>query len=351
MKSLIVLLLALHGCAALEKDNEPKSPTPPLNEAVKARVEAYRPLIRAQLDGHGLVRQGGSIGDSALFSCLARVAGAADFDPAILLRATGQPVRHPDIAPGPPNAEGKRGTPVSRDMVSGILWCFLDLQREGQAAEALALVTKMIDFGKAHRLKFGTEVGWLFCTEEDRAAYAIKDDDWFGKCWMTPSIIKDTYRVAKLVGYQCDETCQAYMALGANVPANSTGFQRHLAVINTVRNGLVEGAINDNSLRLVLQKAAEEQPRNGLYVAAAALFGDGDQTAAWAALDDTKLFPPDALPTGANYCTEYLFQRDDDSGSGRDEPDWLPCKVPGPDSDGRGIEVVFAGALSLGEIR
>ena len=40
------------------------------------------------------------------------------------------------------------------------------------------------------------------------------------------------------------------------VPSDGEGFERHLAVLTTIRNGLVEGGINDNSLKIVLENAA-----------------------------------------------------------------------------------------------
>lgn len=332
------------GCASLKKDNEPKDPpSSPKGDEARATLAVYRPLIAAHADAHGLAVMGGSIGDSALFSCLGYVAGALTFDPAILFTADGKPIRHPDIAP---NADGK-GTPISRDMVDGILWCLHSLVRT-DLPHAQDLLGRMIAFGKGHVETFGTEVGWLFCTAEDRAAYHIDDADWLGKCWMTPGVVKDVYRIAKEAGLACDADCQRYMVIGPNVPSNETGFRRHLAVIGTVRNGLVDGAINDNSLKIVLQKAAEQEPRNGLYQGAWHLFGDGDQAAALAALGDTTLFPAAALPTKANYCTEYLFQRDPDGGN----PDWLPCPQgdDAPDN-GRGIDFAFAAALVLGEVK
>lgn len=364
--ALVFLMFMVAGCAALDKDNEVHEPTA-IEAGVKAKLDLYRPLVAAQADAHGLMVMGGSIGDSALFSCLARVGGAASFDPAVLFKG-GKPVRHPNIKPNEvPNAKGKHGTPISKDMVSGVLWCLYDLHRKGDTAHAKELVEGMISFGKDHKATFGNglqldgkllftestavtaiEIGWMFCSDEDRANYKIDNEDWYGRCFMPPAVIKDIYRIAKLVGADCDATCKEYMALGTNIPNDGEGFQRHLAVIGTTRNGFVEGAINDNSLKIVLQKAKDAEKRNALYHAAYNTFVGGDQTDAYAALSDESLFPKDKLPTGANYCTEYLFQRDEVV-NGVPNDDWLPC----PDettSDGRGIEFVFAASLALGEV-
>lgn len=335
-KAIVLVLIFVIGCKALDKDNKPKEPNE-IKVEVKSKLDVYRPLVTAQLDEHGLVTMGGSVGDSALFSCLARSAGAASFDPAILF-VNGKPIRHPNIAPGISR------TPVSKDMVSGILWCLYDLHKKGNTDHAKELVRAMIDFGKAHKLTIGTELGWMFCTDEDRVAYSIKDEDWFGRCFMPPATIKDIYRVAKLVGVECDQTCQEYTILGPNIPADKIGFERHLAVTGTVRNGLVEGAINDNSLKIVLKNAAEAQPRNALYLAAYHTFLDGYQADSYAALMDESLFPADRLPTSANYCSDYLFQRDED------QKDWVPCGDGSKGPDGRGVDFIFAAALALGEL-
>ncbi len=351
MRLTLALAAGLTGCQELKKDNEPKSPDE-LSVEVSEQLAVYRPLIRGQADSYGLMVMDGSIGDSALFSCLAYAAGAAEFDPAVLFTEEGRPLRHPDIydnapSPGEPDYEEGKFTTISKDMVNGILTCLHTLGKKDKA-KARALVEKMIAYGRSHKEKDL----WKFCTDEDRAKYNISDERWYGRCIMTPAVPKDTYRVAISLGWHCDTDCQITMNTGTNIPSNGEGFERHLAVLTTMRNGFVEGAINDNSLRIVLENAAKAQPRNGLYLAAYHTFGDGDQLAAYMALRDEALFPRDALPTAANYCTSYLFQRDDDSQSGKEEPDWLPCKSDHPAGPrGRGIEWVYAACVALGECR
>jgi hypothetical protein len=225
-------------------------------------------------------------------------------------------------------------------MVNGILWCLWDVAHKGDKAHALELVQSMVAFGRAHRDPIA---GWFFCTDEDRAKYSISDEDWIGKCLMPPSTIKDIYRVLKYAGGACDDDCRFWSDVGPNVPTDGTGFQRHLAVLTTTRNGLLDGAINDNSLKQ-LELAALAQPRNALYVAAYHLYGDGAQEAAFDGLLDSALFPASVLPTAANYCAEYLFQRD------QDQSDWQPCP-PAAGAEGRGIEWVFAATLALGVVK
>jgi len=350
MLSYILIGCFLTSCSSLKKDNEPKSPAE-VSAEVKTQLSVYRPLLKAQADKHGLMVMGGSIGDSALFSCLALAAGAAEFNPAVLFTEDGRPLRHPDIydsapSPGEPDYEQGKFTTISKDMVNGLLVC-LHTYGKTHPTEARDLIEKMIRYGRSHKEKDL----WVFCTQEDRVKYNISAERWYGRCVMTPAITKDTYRIATKLGWFCDTDCQIVMATtGTNVPTDNAGFERHLAVLTTTRNGLVDGAINDNSLKIVLENAALSQPRNAFYQASYHLFGDGDQTAAYAALQDESLFPKDALPTSANYATDYLFQRDDDSQSGRDKPDWSPSSDGSEGSEGRGIEWAFAAALALGEI-
>lgn len=346
----LVLAAGLAGCQELKKDNEPKSPDE-LSVEVSEQLAVYRPLIRGQADSYGLMVMDGSIGDSALFSCLAYAAGAAEFDPAVLFTEEGRPLRHPDIydnapSPGEPDYEEGKFTTISKDMVNGVLWCLHTLGKKDKD-KARSLVEKMIAYGRSHKEKNL----WKFCTDQDRVTYNISDERWYGRCLMTPAIVKDTYRVAVSLGWSCDTDCQIVMnTTGTNIPSDNTGFERHLAVLTTVRNGLVEGAINDNSLRIVLENAANAQPRNAMYQAAYHLFGDGDQASTYAALGDESLFPKDRLPTSAQYCSDYIFQRDDDSASSKKEPDWLPCGDGSDGPQGRGIDWAFAAALALGEI-
>lgn len=96
-----------------------------------------------------------------------------------------------------------------------------------------------------------------------------------------------------------------------------TGFEAHLTVLHIFLRGLVYGELSQLELE-ILSSQAERQPRNAFYQAVYHKFLDGDQTAAVAALMDETLFPKESLPTADNYCTPWLWQRDDGE-------DWQPC--------------------------
>lgn len=334
----LLLLIGVIGCSGLKKDNEPQSVVQ-FSDEIATQLSTYRPLLAEQLDRHGLVVLGSSIGDSALMSCMARFGGVTKFDVSLLFTAEGKPLRHPDISPGYADA------PISKDMVNGILWCLYDIGREDKA-KALELVERMISYGKDHRAKLGGDIeffGWMFCDDQDRHDYAISDRDWYGLCYMTPSVIKDIYRVARWVGYECDWDCKLYSFIGVNIPEASEGFPRHLAVLTTLRNGCVEDGLNDKSVDY-LRKAAEDQQQNAVFQAAYHLFTDGQQEPAYAALNSPR-FPKDRLPTRAEYCTHYLWERDFDAG----EPnsDWDGCPNETSPDRGRGNDFAFAAELTL----
>ena len=332
MHRLILALLVVSACGPFKKNTKPK-PTQSESEEVAAQFAIYQPLVSAQADSFGVMRMGGSVGDSALFSCLARVSGALTFDPMVFF-VEGKPVRHPLIEPS------VSATPVSKDMVNGLLWCAYDVGRKGDKVKTLEMTNAMIAFGRAHEDRV---LGWYFCTEQDRTDYKISDQNWLGRCLMVPSVIKDIYRVHKWAGGACDDDCRFWSNVGVGVTTDTTGFERHLMVLTITRNGLVDGAIDGYSLDR-LRTAADQQPRNALYQAAYHLFLDGNQERAFTGLLDESLFPTSRLPTSLEYCTDYLFQRDQDA------KDWVPCGDGSKGADGRGVDWLFAGTVALGKL-
>lgn len=341
----LIAVLAIVACSTLKKDNEPQ-PSFPFSADASAQRDAYRAMLAGHLDEHGMVVMGSSIGDSGIFSCLARYAGVTKFDVSLIFTADGKPIRHPDIATRrDENGHLYADAPTSHDDLVGHLWCLYDLGKEDKP-KALALVEKMIEFGKDHRANLGGILdvpGWLFCTDEDRAVFDIDKRDWVSLCYMSPANVKDIYRVAKWLGADCDITCHLYMELGANLPTDHDGFNRHTAILTTVRNGCIEGGINDLSLDM-LRKAAESQQENALFQAAYHLFKDGDQSPAYAALDSPR-FPRDRLPTKNDRCGLYIWERDQDHGEAGS--DWDACQDEVGSSRGMGVDYAIAATLAL----
>jgi hypothetical protein len=312
----LLFSLTFTTCSIFEKDNKIIDKRNPISAELKAKQKLYSELVKNNLDSYGVVILGHSKGDSLLYSSLARVSGAVDFDPSLFITPEGRPVRHPSIHLNladwentqcnfNPPAGKSSCTSISKDMVTGLLLMLLDYGKEAKA-EALQLITKVINYGRANKSDLG---GWEFCTKEEKVKYKINDEDWLGRCTMSLTIIKDVYLVAEKLGYKCDEQCQVSKILGPSLPVDNEGFERHLTVIVALRNGLVEGGVNDVTLK-ALEKAANSQPRNSLYQAVYQTFASGDFSLAIKGLEDERLFPKDSLPTVDNYCTEYLFARD-----------------------------------------
>ena len=357
-----------------------------MSDKVASKFEVYKAGIQESLDEYGFILMGESVGDSALFSCLAYSAGAIDLNPEDLVSPDGKPVRHPMIWKDPdkwndqfckPRPDKSSCTPISKDMMNGITWCVKTLA-DSDPERAIEMGKKIVDYGRANKK---AEL-WIFCTDEEVSKWNITDEDFAGKCVMTPQVSKDLYRVMIYAGWECDALCKITMTTGTNLPVGRTGFGRHLGVIGTFRNGLVEGALNDLSVSY-LKDARDDVPNNALYQAVYNTFVEGDQSKAYELLLNSAFFPDNKLPTSANYCTDYLYQRDEvrdekftadsdgciqyrdpndlanfieecDLESGKEykrrtyNDDWLPC---GDEfHKGRGVDWLFAAKVALGKV-
>ena len=96
------------------------------------------------------------------------------------------------------------------------------------------------------------------------------------------------------------------------------GFEAHLQMLGIWMKGRIDGSITNNDIKY-LNIYANREPANALYQALAYRYKQKtveDVTKAFI----TERFPSDALPSSANYCTDYLFQRDMKS-----TKDWEPC--------------------------
>lgn len=120
---------------------------------------------------------------------------------------------------------------------------------------------------------------------------------------------------------------------------NTTGYINHLFALYALLDAELAGHMDPTAL-LAIRGLVKSQPRNAIYQAILHKYTDGDQTAAIAVLLDESLFPAHRLPTSADRCEEYLFQRDDGS-------DWKPC------SEGRvhsGTDLLFASWVIVGNL-
>lgn len=119
-----------------------------------------------------------------------------------------------------------------------------------------------------------------------------------------------------------------------------SGYERHLAVLEVLKEGEIYGAISDYSLS-ILREQFKAQPENVLYSAAYSLYASGDMRAP--AREWLAQCPENRLPNNhQDYCTDYKYQRDNGQ-------DWEAC----PDEafkEHPGVDCAFAAWLILHNI-
>ena len=300
-----ILLTALVFCSCsnpFAKDNEPVDPVNNTVEEISKQRSNYIREARSLLDGYGFVSNGGDVGDSALFTCIAYAGGLTKINIRYLFKVMDKglkPIRHPEISPK------DAPTPISKDMFNGIMTCLYIYGLENRD-DAREIAEQVISFGRSNKY-LST---WSFCTDDDKIKYKINTIDFLGRCVMTPGAVKDFFRLAIWLGWKCDIGCKITMATSPDIPNDGKGYSRHLFMWGTWRNGKLEGGVNDLSLAQ-LKAAAEDEPNNALYQAIYATYSNGDMTKTGDALINKILYPREHLPTTENYCTHYLLQRDE----------------------------------------
>jgi hypothetical protein len=307
----VVLMM---GCGTIFKPKD-RSSEAPLTVAEKFDLYKGLSIDHPSRDGYGMFLAEGSRGDSALFSCLHQFATGEQVDILSSFSDEGLPLRHPEIT------KADAATPISRDMLMGFMMCAIS------STNGSEIMTKLI--------QAGVDNGWDLCGPAPE--FEIDPIDRIGRCVVSPGLIGTMYRVRTYLGVDCNAGCQAAQQIPTGIARNVDGFRRHLSALHVIVRGFT-GGLDDGELD-VLRHHAEQQPNNALYQAAYHKFLDGDQSKATALLLDTTKFPEYTLPTSANYCTHYLYQRDESS-----QHDWLPC------DEGLthiGIDFLLAGRLAL----
>lgn len=320
----------------------------PPDAAMLARFEIkfikYLQLISHKVDQEGFIQ---NTCDSLLWSGILCTVAPVNIEAA--MNPDGQWFRTPakDCYPN------ESGSTISRDTMLGALICSWDRGR-------LDLIQKTISYGKQHSTWSGD--------------WKLGEGDPF-RIYARPGLQATTYEISEKLGGESN--WRQY--LPQFWTSSTAGFNSHLQIWHLLLRGRMFGKINNKELR-TLKDLAEAQPNNGFYNAAYAKFS-GDvgklNNALRAVLDESK-FPENSLPTGKNFCTDILFQRDeysdevlkaDDNGciifKGKQEcgfkaaefvrkifknPDWLPCPN-NQEVEHAGIEVIETGAVILDLIR
>lgn len=163
---------------------------------------------------------------------------------------------------------------------------------------------------------YGVKNNWTVCSAKDAVVLA-------GKCIMSPKIIYRWAEIEKkasrieLEGYENEpEEDQSILNLA------KVDFKAHVQVVGIITEMNLYRGISNKSLQVIKDQAARE-PNNLIYQAFNAKFIEKNE----AEVRDMLLakFPSDRLPTNEDWCTPYLYQRDEYL-LGVKNPDWLPCE-------------------------
>ena len=293
----LILLLAISFTACnwgpWAKDNEKKDPD--LADSIRAelvsRMSLYCDLSYPTYAASGTTEDNC---DAALFTGLHGVAcDYVEVDQFEDQTTPGKLCRRPGCTCYP----GRSKSGFSKDMATGLQ---LHLSRRPNTD----LVNRVISYGQDN--------DWVVCEAEDEATL-------LSRCVMSPKIVN---RWFDLSDFQLVTDEEGKSADGLGTP---TDFRGHLQVVGILTECQLYNGISDFSLK-ALKAQAEREPNNLLYQAAKARYAGGDATAIGRAL--LEKFPADRLPTSSDWCTEYLYQRDEKR-NGEPNKDWLPCPEEG----------------------
>lgn len=182
-----------------------------------------------------------------------------------------------------------------------------------------AHVDGLVAYGEAHSWFMGDAVDYK--TQVSRTL-------------MTPQLIDLLYMIQSRLALQepDPETADAFYV--------SRGYQAHLDVIRILLEGSVKGTVSGTQA-MILKAQADREPENALFMAAAARYGKTEPQYAANILLDSSHFPNSRLPSKAEHCEPYLFQRDKGA-------DWEPCGAETELHDG--VEFVVAAAVLDGTL-
>jgi hypothetical protein len=288
---------------------------PPATLVQKFKLYDELSLQHNERDALGFFSPGGSIGDSILFSCLHQFATGTKISVLRSFSYEGFPLRHPEIT------SEDSATPISRDMIIGFMICAIS------SPDGTEIMKRIVDVGRDNN--------WDLCG--DAPEYNISLNHRLSRCIMSPGLISTIYRVRTYLGVTCNTACKIAQEIPTGLSTHVEGFKRHLSILHIIIRGHT-GGISEDELD-ILEHHAKHEPNNALYQAAYHRFKDGNQSKAIHLLLNTSKFPEYGLPTTDNYCTHYLYQRDESS-----QHDWLPCDEG---IQHTGIDFLFAGSLIL----
>jgi len=264
-KKLFILIIFIFSCT---KRDEKKPIQKDLEIAAKA--ELYKSLHTDWAHGRGC--------DSVGFSALCRLSGGCK--DVVITDAEGEPgrwYRNPEKNCYPDNSKSD----ISKDMFM-MLFPYLYATNDKQNLK------EIYDYGKAN--------GW------------IMGRGYISRTYMTPPMV---FLLQRMIGFNYSEIPES------SKQVQKAGFEKHLDAISLMLKGMIGDGLDPIQYEEIRQYA-QESPENALFQALYNKYRDGNQSKAIEILKNEKYFPSDRLPTSADRCEEYLWQRDTGS-------DWEPC--------------------------
>jgi hypothetical protein len=278
MFRLILVTIVLFSCQK-RQENKPSIVQP----LIAQKAELYKSLHKGW--AHDKC-------DSLGFTSLCKLAGGCS--EADVMQAEGEPGRWYRSPEKDCYDLGQSASDISKDMLTML---FPLLYRTGDKQN----LQEIYDYGKAN--------GWVM----GRGPYS--------RTLMTPSMVAFLQELLGQFGLEMMPTDNKV----------KQGYEKHLDAIHVLTASFKRGGIIPSDYE-TMRKYTDESPRNALFQAIYHRFKDGNQQPTIDILMDETLFPSDRLPTTADRCEEYLWQRDGGS-------DWLPCDK-GKTHDG--VDFLFA---------
>lgn len=289
MKKIIFLFCLLLSCGSVKEKSLPV----PLPELI-SKVSLYKKKQPPRLDKYGYAHDKC---DSVLFTSICKIAGgckSADIYASESKTEPGRWYRNPDQDCYPDGS----ASDISKDMFIGITFYLLHKNDK----EAFGRIAK---YGRANNWVMGKGP--------------------FDRTLLLPPLLW------VITGEEIEQ---------ASFPFLNKDYRAHLDILWILIKAKRDGSkISQYDLEYLKAQAARS-PNNALFQAAYHKYADGDQSAASAILMREDLFPQDDLPTSKNYCTEYLWQRDENY-------NWLPCDDGGKHD---GVDFLFAAWVAYGEL-
>lgn len=280
--SLVFCLLAL-SC-----QKKPEQPTKVIDPKIKAKADLYKSLHRGW--AHDKC-------DSLGFTALAKIAGGAQ--DADIYQAEGEPGRWYRSPEHDCYDLGQSKSDISKDM---LMMLFPYLYAIGDKQN----LKEIYDYSQANGNVMGR--GPL------------------SRTLMTPPMVWLLQRMLGMIPYK----------IKSEVGVQKAGFEKHLDAIALFTKAMIGGGVDPLQYEMIKQYA-EDNPRNALFLALYNRYKEGDQSEAIAILLDESLFPSDRLPTSADRCEEYLWQRD------YALSDWGPCDAQKTHD---GVDFLFAAYIA-----